>query len=338
MNPEADDRQKILIIDDTPTNIQILNAILRNQYRIFFATSGQTGLEIARREQPDLILLDIMMPGMNGYEVGRQLKESELTSGIPVIFVTAMVSAEEEARGLEAGAIDYLTKPVSPPIVRMRIRNHLDLKRQRDMLQHLSQELAEKNRILESLAREDGLTGVANRRQFDETLDAEVRRAGRSGQPLSLILCDIDFFKAYNDTYGHLAGDDCLRALAAILMGCFRRIGDLTARYGGEEFAVILPDTPADQAAQLGENLRQEVQKAALPHKSSRVAGCVTISVGVVTAWCPEHRTPEWFIESADRALYQSKEHGRNRVTTVVYDQGGEQPQPPDDSGRVWEI
>ena len=149
-----DGNQKILIIDDTPANIQILNAILKDQYQIFFATHGKIGLEIARREQPDLILLDIMMPGMSGYDVCSQLKNSEKTHNIPIIFITAMVNPEEEARGLEAGAIDYLTKPVSPPIVRMRIRNHLELKRQRDMLEHLSQERAEKNSILESLARE----------------------------------------------------------------------------------------------------------------------------------------------------------------------------------------
>lgn len=313
-----DGNQKILIIDDTPANIQILNAILKDQYQIFFATHGKVGLEIARREQPDLILLDIMMPGMSGYDVCSQLKSSGKTHNIPIIFITAMVNPEEEARGLEAGAIDYLTKPVSPPIVRMRIRNHLELKRQRDMLEHLSQELAEKNSILESLAREDGLTGVANRRQFDEILDAEIRRSGRTGQPLSLVLCDIDFFKSYNDCYGHLAGDDCLRSIGILLKRVFRRVGDLVARYGGEEFAVILPNTEADQAAQLAEALRQEMQAAGLPHKSSSIADNITISVGVVTASCTDEHGPEWFIGMADNAMYKSKENGRNRVTVVA--------------------
>ena len=310
--------QKILIIDDTPANIQILNAILKDQYQIFFATHGKVGLEIARREQPDLILLDIMMPGMSGYEVCSQLKNSGKTHNIPIIFITAMVNPEEEARGLEAGAIDYLTKPVSPPIVRMRIRNHLKLKCQRDMLEHLSQELADKNSILESLAREDGLTGVANRRQFDEVLDAEIRRSGRSGQPLSLVLCDIDFFKSYNDCYGHLAGDDCLRSIGILLKRVFRRVGDLVARYGGEEFAVILPNTEADQAAQLAETLRLEMQAAGLPHKSSSIADSVTISIGVVTASCIDEHGPEWFIGMADNAMYESKGNGRNRVTVVA--------------------
>jgi len=313
-----DGNQKILIIDDTPANIQILNAILKDQYQIFFATHGKVGLEIARREQPDLILLDIMMPGMSGYEVCSQLKNSGKTHNIPIIFITAMVNPEEEARGLEAGAIDYLIKPVSPPIVRMRIRNHLELKRQRDMLEHLSQELADKNSILESLAREDGLTGVANRRQFDEILDAEIRRSGRTGQPLSLVLCDIDFFKSYNDCYGHLAGDDCLRSIGILLKKVFRRVGDLVARYGGEEFAVILPNTEADQAAELAEALRQEMQAAGLPHKSSSIADSVTISIGVVTASCTDEHGPEWFIGMADNAMYESKENGRNRVTVVA--------------------
>ena len=313
-----DGNQKILIIDDTPANIQILNAILKDQYQIFFATHGKVGLEIARREQPDLILLDIMMPGMSGYEVCSQLKNSGKTHNIPIIFITAMVNPEEEARGLEAGAIDYLIKPVSPPIVRMRIRNHLELKRQRDMLEHLSQELADKNSILESLAREDGLTGVANRRQFDEILDAEIRRSGRTGQPLSLVLCDIDFFKSYNDCYGHLAGDDCLRNIGILLKMVFRRVGDLVARYGGEEFAVILPNTEADQAAQLAETLRQEMLAAGLPHRSSSIADNVTISIGVVTASCTDEHGPEWFIGMADNAMYESKENGRNRVTVVA--------------------
>lgn len=312
--------QKILIIDDTPDNIRILNEILRSDYRIFFATTGEQGLEIARREMPDIILLDILMPGMDGYEVCSILKSNEATVWIPVIFVTAMVSVEEEAKGLEAGAIDYITKPFSPPIVKNRIRNHLKLKSYSDALKMLSEVLAQKNRELDILAKHDGLTGLANRRYFDEVITAEVRRAHRSGETLSVILCDIDYFKRYNDHYGHLAGDDCLRHISAIIQRIFQRSSDLTARYGGEEFVIILPDTSPEGAVRLAEKLRLETIAENLPHAYSDVAGCVTISIGVASAVVTDEKmTPKWFTSQADSALYKSKENGRNRVTVASF-------------------
>ena len=311
------DRATILIIDDSPTNIQILSEFLDDDYHVYFATNGEKGLELARNKKPDLILLDIMMPGMDGYQVCMQLKSAEATRQIPVIFITAMSSIDEEARGLEIGAIDYITKPISPPVVRIRVRNHLELKRHSDMLKLLGEELARKNRQLEILARQDGLTGLANRRFFDEALDAEIRRAIRSRKPLSLILCDIDYFKPYNDHYGHLAGDDCLRAIGTLLRRLFQRGGDLPARYGGEEFAVILPDTPADNARQLAESLCREMPDMAVGHDFSDVSPYVTLSVGVVSSTVSKEHSPEWFTGHADDALYFSKEHGRNRVTVA---------------------
>ncbi len=312
------DRAAILIIDDSPLNIELLNQLLNDDYDVFFATTGEKGLELARDRKPDLILLDIMMPGMDGYQVCMSLKASEPTRQIPVIFITAMSSIEEEARGLEVGAIDYITKPISPPIVKIRVRNHLELKRHSDMLELVGEELARKNRQLEVLARQDGLTGLANRRFFDEALDAEIRRAIRSRKPLSLILCDIDFFKRYNDHYGHLAGDDCLRAIGTLLRRLFQRGGDLPARYGGEEFAVILPNTPADNALFLAENLCREMYKLAVPHNFSDASEYVTLSVGVVSDTVFQTHSTEWFIDQADTALYRSKNLGRNRVTQAV--------------------
>lgn len=310
--------QKILIIDDTPDNIRILNEILKNDYRVFFATAGEQGLEIARREMPDLILLDILMPGMDGYEVCTILKSDETTQWIPVIFVTAMESVEEEAKGLEIGAIDYITKPFSPPIVKNRIRNHLKLKSYSDALKMLSEVLAQKNRELDILAKHDGLTGLSNRRHFDEVMEAEVKRAKRSGETLSLILCDIDFFKRYNDHYGHLAGDDCLRNVSSIIKKVFQRSSDLTARYGGEEFVVILPDTSPEGALKLAEKLRLEIISENMPHACSDVAECVTISIGVASASVDNEKlSPTWFTSQADSALYRSKENGRNRVTAA---------------------
>ncbi|HXC93961.1 MAG TPA: diguanylate cyclase [Geobacteraceae bacterium] len=314
-----DGRHKILIIDDTPANIQILNEFLRQDYAIFFSTNGPDGIRIARQELPDLILLDIMMPKMDGYEVCAKIKADPLTRQIPVIFITAMNAEEDEAKGLDAGAIDYITKPVSAPIVKARVKNHLELKRHRDELKKLTIELDEKNQELNMLARKDALTGLANRRHFDEVLDAELKRASRSSQLLSLILCDVDFFKSYNDHYGHVAGDKCLQAIGKVLRQNFKRISDLPARYGGEEFAVIFPDTPPGSAGQLAEKLRLEMIAQAIPHAFSAAAEFVTLSFGVVGALPTGERNADWFINAADKALYQAKENGRNQVVKVDY-------------------
>jgi len=314
---ESQGRQKILIVDDTLANIEILHKVLQGDYEVFFAKSGRDGLRVVKREMPDLILLDIMMPVMDGYQVCAQLKADPQTRDIPVIFVTAMGSEEDERKGLDCGAIDYLTKPISPPIVRARVRNHLELKRNRDLLEALGRELTDKNLELEKLARQDVLTGLANRRHFNEVLDAEIKRAIRTDLPLSLILCDVDFFKSYNDHYGHLAGDQCLRVIGEILLSTFKRAGDLPARYGGEEFAVILPDTPLVKAELLAEKLRRRVIEQAMPHAFSEVLEFVSFSVGVVGAQATKERNAEWFIGAADRAMYGSKENGRNRVTVA---------------------
>jgi len=312
--------QKILIIDDTPTNIQILNEVLQGDYGIFFATNGPDGIRIAQREIPDLILLDIMMPEMDGYEVCAEIKSDPRTRQIPLIFITAMSDEGDEAKGLECGAIDYITKPISPPIVKARVKNHLELKRNRDILVKLTVELDNKNRELNLLAREDSLTGLANRRRFNEVLEAEIKRAGRYDQLLSLILCDVDFFKNYNDHYGHVAGDRCLQTIGQVLSGAFKRVSDLPARYGGEEFAVIFPDTPPGNAAQLAEKLRQGMIAQAIPHAFSATAEIVTLSFGVVEAQPTSERDAAWYINEADKALYQAKENGRNRVVIVSFD------------------
>lgn len=314
------ERQKILIIDDTPANIQVLHEILQENHVIFFATSGKDGIRLAQREMPDLILLDVMMPEMDGYEVCAALKSDERTGQIPVIFITALTGQEAEAKGLEGGAIDYLTKPVSPPIVKARVKNHLELKLHRDRLHQVTRELDQKNQELTRLARHDALTGLANRRRFDEVLEGELKRARRFRQLLSLILCDVDFFKNYNDHYGHLAGDQCLQAIGHVLQRSFRRAGDLAARYGGEEFAVIFPDTPPGKAGGLAEKLRQEINAQAMPHAFSSAAEFVTLSFGVVEAQPNGERNGEWFISEADKALYRAKENGRNQVVTFSFD------------------
>lgn len=310
--------QKILIVDDTPANIDILHKILLGDYVMYVARNGANALKIAQRELPDLILLDIMMPDMDGYQVCSALKNCPQTRGIPVIFVTAMETLEDEAKGLDCGAIDYLTKPISPPIVKARIRNHLELKRKTDLLEALTAELKDKNRQLDTLAREDDLTGVANRRHFNEVLAAEVKRANRGRQDLSLIMCDVDYFKKYNDHYGHIAGDRCLKGIGEALHATFRRAGDLSARYGGEEFAVILPETRPETALLLAEQFRHAVMSRAIPHVHSGVSGVVTVSIGVVGAQATGDHDASWFVAEADRALYRSKEGGRNRATLLT--------------------
>ena len=325
-------RYKVLIIDDTAANIEILYKVLQGDYDVFFAKNGRDGIKVVQRELPDLILLDITMPEMDGYQVCAQLKSDALTASIPIIFITAMGSEEDETKGLDLGAIDYLTKPISPPIVRARVRNHLDLKHSRDCLEELGRELTQKNLELKRLAREDGLTGLANRRHFNETLDAEIKRAFRTRQHLSLIMCDVDYFKRYNDHYGHVAGDSCLQIIGATLLSTFMRAGDLSARYGGEEFAVILPETTPENALLLAEKLRQKIVAQAIPHARSDALEVVSFSLGVVGAQVSRERNAEWFLSAADRGLYQSKENGRNRVTLTVVT---EESQRTEETGRL---
>ena len=317
---EQSKRQRILIVDDVPANIEVLYKILKGDYDISFAKSGADGLRIVKRDAPDLILLDIMMPGMDGYQVCATLKGDPNTARIPVIFVTAMGAEEDESKGFEWGAIDYITKPISPAIVKARVKNHLELKRSRDLLEQLTLELGEKNRELEVLARKDALTGLANRRHFNEVLNAEIKRASRTGQHLSMILCDVDFFKKFNDHYGHLAGDKCLELIGKIMHDSFKRAGDLPARYGGEEFAVILPDTSEEIGVQLAERLCRELIELAVPHQANGPLGVVTLSAGVVGVQVSRYQDADWFIGEADQALYRSKENGRNRVTAAGCD------------------
>ncbi|GAA4248491.1 diguanylate cyclase [Azospirillum formosense] len=296
----TDARSKILVVDDIPSNVHVLSRILKDEHDIYFATDGAKALELAQSRLPDLVLLDIMMPGMDGYEVCSRLKADPITRDIPVIFISAKSEVEDETYGLEVGAIDFISKPISPPIVKARVRNHLLLKRQTDLLRTLSFN--------------DGLTGIANRRRFDEVMLREWRRCGRAQLPLSLIMLDVDQFKPYNDHYGHQAGDECLRAVAQLLAEQMMRPGDLTARYGGEEFVCLLPETDEDGAVQVAERLRRTVAERRLPHAVSHVADHITISLGVATARPVLDDTPDRLTQLADGLLYEAKRGGRNRV------------------------
>lgn len=301
-------RQKILIVDDAPSDIKILREALKSDYEIAFATNGPDALGVARSgEPPDLVLLDLMMPGMDGYELCERLKADEKTRGISVVFLTVRNEERFETKGFRLGAIDYITKPFSLQVVRARVRTHLESKRQRDLLENLSSV--------------DELTGIANRRRFDVILSLEWRRAVRRTAPLSLALVDIDHFKSYNDNYGHIAGDDCLSAVAKALAGSLDRAGDVVARYGGEEFAVVLPDTDVSGAGEVGERLRGSIEKLNIHHSHSPVADRVTISLGTASTVPSKDVSPQTLTEAADNMLYEAKREGRNRVRSTTLDE-----------------
>lgn len=307
---------KALVVEDTLTSLAAVSFQLeRMGITPVCARDGASGLEAFDAHKPDLILLDIILPGIDGYEVARRIrareKEGEWT---PIIFLTARASDEDLEQGIAAGGDDYLTKPVSEIVLRAKLNAMQRIMQMRYSLVVLTRKLAAANQELQRLSSLDGLTGISNRRQFDETLDREWRRAIRARLGLTLMFCDVDFFKQYNDVYGHQAGDECLKNVARILVAQVKRPGDLVARYGGEEFAAILPDTDSKGAVLLGENMRRAVEADAIAHSGSSVAPVVTVSVGVAVARPKRGGDQSTLIQAADRALYAAKEQGRNRT------------------------
>lgn len=294
-------RKRLLIVDDEPINIQTLYQIFRADYDVFMATSGEQALaRCYSSPMPDLVLLDVMMPDMDGSEVCCRLKADPVTASIPIIFVTAKVDPTDEAHALDIGGVDFITKPVNPTVVRARVRTHLTLKAQAD--------------LLKEMVFIDGLTGVSNRRRFDEALEIEWRTCQRNNTPLTLFLVDVDYFKRYNDTYGHQAGDACLQQVATLMKQTVGlRASDIVARYGGEEFACLLPDCPLEQGLILAENLRTAVENLHIPHAASAVGEFVTVSIGVATIYHADGEK-EALIAAADAGLYRAKDAGRNRV------------------------
>lgn len=289
----------ILVVDDTPANLALMDTLLRDTYKVKVANSGERALEIAQSDTPpDLILLDILMPGLDGYEVCRRLKANEATKDIPIIFITAMADVENESMGFALGAVDYISKPFNKTVVKARIRVHMQLKRQ--------------SRLLENLVFVDALTEVPNRRALEQTFANEWARCLRSGSPLSYILIDIDLFKQFNDHYGHGSGDDCLVRVAKALHSCVQRPGDCLGRYGGEEFAAILANTDLDQALQVAQNFHASVAALQVPHAHSGVAAQVSISIGVATTIPSPTQNPQFLSEAADRMLYAAKNSGKN--------------------------
>jgi diguanylate cyclase (GGDEF)-like protein len=293
--------QKVLVADDDVINRQVLSELLKPEYTVLLAKNAEQTLERAARHAPDLILLDVMMPDMTGYEVLRRLRADPATEHISVIFISGLDRPEDEAIGLKMGAADYIAKPFNATVVLARVALHLEVVRQR--------------RLLEHLANVDGLTELANRRRFDEVYEMEFKRAQRNGQPLSLALLDIDCFKQYNDHYGHPAGDRALRAVARTVSSHMRRPGDLAARYGGEELVLLLPDTDAGQADALMQRIIEAIALLRIPHETSLVAPFLSASVGGATLDGDDRLSAASLFDRADNYLYRSKDAGRNRVS-----------------------
>jgi diguanylate cyclase (GGDEF)-like protein len=289
----------VLIVDDENSNIMALTHILSPDYAVYAAKNGQNAVTAAEKHLPDVILLDIVMPEMDGYAVMSALKNSETTQKIPVIFITGLSNADDEEKGLKMGAADYISKPFSPAIVKLRVNNQIKMLNQ--------------FRIIEQISMIDQLTSIPNRRGFDSRMDMEWIRAIRESTPTSILIMDVDKFKVYNDTYGHQQGDVVLQAVAKTVSQSLNRPGDFAARWGGEEFVVLLPNTDLAGAQNIAEKIRLNISKAVIPCVDSTETK-VTVSIGVKTQLPGQGVSRENLLAEADKALYQAKESGRNRV------------------------
>lgn len=293
------ERGRVLVVDDQAINVRLLHELFHHDFDMFMATTGQQALETCRKLLPDVILLDIEMPDLSGFEVCLRLKADSATAHIPVIFITSHFDEAQEVQGFQVGGADFIRKPINPVVTKVRVQNQFALKRQAD--------------ILRSIALLDGLTGVANRRKFEMTMTTTWLQCARDKTPLSLVVLDVDYFKKYNDHYGHAEGDLCLRNVAQTIKSCLKRPMDLLARYGGEEFVCVLPQSDLAGASHVAKLIVNTIAELAMPHQLG-INGVVTVSAGVAAinpvageAWQP-------LFEAADKQLYQAKQKGRNQV------------------------
>jgi diguanylate cyclase (GGDEF)-like protein len=308
------DPVSILLIDDDLTSVSLLRRPLSGLGQLRFARSGADGLRLARKRVPDVVLLDVEMPGISGFDVCTAMKSEAGLRDVPIIFITSHDSIDQEVTGLNLGAADFISKPLRVPLVIARVKTQLTMKAMADALRRA--------------ATIDALTGLANRGRLDEMVGREWSRCHRTRLPLSILMLDIDCFKLYNDRYGHQAGDQCLAAVATVIGRATRRPGDLAARYGGEEFSVLLPDTPRDGAARVAQRILEGVDELHLPHDASSVAAHLTISIGGATSSPSAGPKPDGlrqvhhgqasaWLAAADASLYAAKRAGRHRVSVI---------------------
>jgi diguanylate cyclase (GGDEF)-like protein len=302
MGMEDNVKYKILVVDDEGANLDAVEDILAPEYEIFKAYSGEEALKRATDINPDIILVDTAMPGMDGFKTMTLLKGIREIQNIPIIIITGRSNEDDEERGFLLGAVDYIPKPFKKAIVRARVRTHL--------------RIADQMRTIERLSLIDALTNIPNRRNFDDKAIVEWRRCARERKPISFLMMDIDHFKIYNDTYGHPQGDMLLAAVAKIFTESARRPSDIAARLGGEEFGLLLPDATLENAMNMAEKIRRQVGALQIPTHNGRAMTSATISIGVVSIVPGEHDILKNFIAKADEYLYVAKASGRNMVFT----------------------
>lgn len=312
-------KNSILLVDDDPLIIRSMSHILSDIAVLRFATSGETALRLVSESLPDLILLDSEMPGMNGFMVCESLKSHSESADVPIIFVTSHSDDATHIAGLEAGAVDFISKPISEPLLLARVKNQLRIKR-------LTDELRDATML-------DPLTQIANRRRFNERLSREIQRCIRASEPISLLMLDVDYFKRFNDTYGHPAGDNCLKEVATVLQNSCLRPADLAARYGGEEFTVLLPGVALEGAQIVALRILSKLSALALPHAGSSVSDHVTVSLGIgfldkISPTCSERD----LISVADKALYAAKGAGRAQAWAL---DASDSQLPPSEAFKV---
>lgn len=327
------DQTHILIVDDRHENLVSLEALLESpELNIVQAASGNEALSLVLEHDFALVLLDVQMPEMDGYETAKLMRGIKKCKSVPIIFLTAISNERGHLfRGYEAGAVDVMFKPIEPDILKSKVTFFLELYHQRKLIDQqalelklkveelllVKQELEKSNRILEDISSIDGLTDIPNRRRFDGFIDHEWKRAVRRGTPLSIIMMDIDYFKAYNDRYGHQAGDECLRQFGQVLKDTVKRSGDIVARYGGEEFVAALVDTEIKDAIVVAEKIRLNWAALNIPHASSPLGERVTVSIGVAAEVSSRYSSFAALIAMADKALYQAKQEGRNKIKII---------------------
>ncbi|QJR79774.1 diguanylate cyclase [Alteromonas pelagimontana] len=292
------EKPRLLVVDDQAVNVRLIYDLFQSEFSVFMATNGEMGLAKSREIMPDIILLDVVMDGLNGYDLCRQLKADETLKHIPVIFITGQFNEEDEVYGFKMGAVDFIHKPINPVITRARVMTHMQHKLQADILRNIS--------ML------DGLTNIANRRHFNAEIERMWRNCAREQQTLSLIIIDIDYFKQYNDHYGHLAGDSVLRKVAESVTAAIKRPQDLAARVGGEEFALLLPNTPEENLCAVLERLFTNIRVCDIAHDKSPL-GKLSVSAGCSSVIPKNTEDTSTLYKRADTALYRAKQQGKNQ-------------------------